>query len=66
VGNDFDRATRTAMMNHGIISHTSSRWPGIVSFLITGALFAAVLVLTLTHTFNEARHNSHAQLLSDR
>lgn len=54
------------MMNHGIISHTSSRWPGIVSFLITGALFAAVLVLTLTHTFNEARHNGHAQLLSDR
>jgi len=22
--------------------------------------------LTLTHTFNEARHNGHAQLLSDR
>ena len=62
----FDRASRRTMKNHGIISHTSSRWPGIFSFLITGALLAAVLILTLSHTLNEAHHHGHAQLLSDR
>lgn len=56
------------MKNHGIISHTPSRWPGILSFLITGTLFAAVLILTLSHTFNGARHHDpgQVQLLSGR
>jgi hypothetical protein len=50
------------MKNHGIISHTPSRWPGIFSFLITGSLFSAVLILTLTNTLNEARQHDQAQL----
>ena len=54
------------MKNHGIISHTSSRWPGIFSFLITGTLFAAVLSLTIARSLNETHHHDHAHLLTDR
>jgi hypothetical protein len=46
---EFDRS-RSTLKHHGVITHTASRLPGIVSFLLTGALFAAALILTLSQT----------------
>lgn len=44
---EFDRS-RSILKHHGVITHTASRLPGIVSFLFTGALFAAALILALS------------------
>lgn len=52
---------RSPLQNHVVISHTRSRLPGILSFLLTGALFAAALLLTITQAhaegplYNESR-----------
>lgn len=40
---------RSSLQTRGVISRTRSRLPGVLSFLLTGALFAAVLLLTFTH-----------------
>jgi hypothetical protein len=39
--------TQFLLKNHGVIAYTPSRFVGIFSFLLTGALFAAALLLTL-------------------
>lgn len=41
--------TQRVLMNHGVISYTPSRMPGIFSFVLTGALFTAALLLSLGH-----------------
>lgn len=40
--------TQRVLKNHGVIAYTPSRMPGIFSFLLTGALFTAALLLTFT------------------
>lgn len=48
MNDDFDRKSRGALKHRGVIARTPSRLPGIVSFLLTGALFAAALILTFS------------------
>jgi len=40
--------TQRVLKNHGVIAYTPSRLPGIFSFLLTGALFTAALLLTFS------------------
>jgi len=53
--------TQFALKNHGVIAYTPSRLVGILSFLFTGALFTAVMLLTLQPAFGadreEGRHH---------
>jgi len=60
VNDDFSRKAQRVLKNHGVITYTPSRWPGIFSFLLTGALFTAALLLTFTQSFaddrDEGRH----------
>jgi len=44
----FNRKTQRVLKNHGVIAHTPSRLPGIFSFLLTGALLTAALLLTFS------------------
>lgn len=44
---------RSPLLNHGVISHTRGRLPDILSFLLTGALFAAALLLSITQAHAE-------------
>jgi len=44
---------RSPLQNHGVISHTRGRLSGILSFLLTGALFAAALLLSITQAHAE-------------
>ena len=39
---------KTVLKDHGVIAYVPSRLPRILSFLITGALFAAALFLTFS------------------
>lgn len=47
---------RSSLQTRGVISRTRSRVPGILSFLLTGALFAAVLILTFTQARAGSRY----------
>jgi hypothetical protein len=47
MSSSFDRNTQRIAKDHGVIALTPSRLPAIFSFLLTGALFAAALLLTL-------------------
>lgn len=38
--------TQRVLKNHGVIAYTPSRLPGIFSFLLTGALFTAALLMS--------------------
>jgi len=42
--------TRRVLQNHGVISYTPSRLPAVFSFVLTGALFTAALLLTFGQT----------------
>jgi len=48
---------RSPLQHRGVISHTPSRLPGILSFLLTGALFTAVLFLTLSQARAEGPYH---------
>ena len=47
--------TQFLLKNHGVIAYTLSRLVGILSFLLKGALFTAVLLLTLKPAFGDDR-----------
>jgi hypothetical protein len=47
--------TQFILKNHGVIAYTPSRLVGILSFLLTGALLTAVLLLTLKPAFGDDR-----------
>jgi hypothetical protein len=59
--------TQFLLKNHGVIAYTPSRLVGILSFLLTGGLFTAVLLLTLKPAFGdereEARHHRNGNAL---
>ncbi|ODS03219.1 hypothetical protein AUC71_01105 [Methyloceanibacter marginalis] len=38
--------TQRVLKNHGVIAYTPSRMPAIFSFLLTGALFTAALLMS--------------------
>jgi hypothetical protein len=43
--NDYFDRKSPRILHHGVIAYMPSRIPGIFSFLVTGALFAAALLL---------------------
>lgn len=52
----FNRKAQSIVKNHGVIAHTPSHLPGILSFLFTGALFAAALLLTSSQELDDVRY----------
>ena len=64
----FDRKSKRVLKNHGVITYTPSRLPGIFSFLLTGALFAAALLLSLSQALangdDEGSHHDRCAQLS--
>lgn len=64
----FDRSSRGFLKSRGVITHTPSSLPGIFSFLLTGALFAAALILTFSQAlaggYDEGRNQDVPQLSS--
>jgi len=55
MNDDLNRKAQLVLKNHGVIAYTPSRWPGIFSFLLTGALFTAALLLTFSQSFADDR-----------
>jgi hypothetical protein len=47
----FNRKTQPVLKNHGVVAYTPSRLPGIFSFVLTGALFIAALLLAFGQAF---------------
>jgi hypothetical protein len=50
-----NRKSQRVLKAHGVISHTPSRLPAVVSFLLTGALFTAALLWTLSQAHTAER-----------
>ncbi|MGD8355727.1 MAG: hypothetical protein PVJ46_10055 [Methyloceanibacter sp.] len=44
----LDHKSRGALKNRGVIAYMPRRSIGVFSFLLTGAVFAAALILTLS------------------
>ncbi|MGK2923592.1 MAG: hypothetical protein ACSLE4_12575 [Methyloceanibacter sp.] len=47
--------TQRVLKNHGVIAYTPSRMPAIFSFLLTGALFTAALLMSFGHALANDR-----------
>jgi hypothetical protein len=55
MSDDFNRKTKRVLKNRGVIAYTPSRLPGILSFLLTAALFTAALLLTFSQAHADDR-----------